>query len=121
MTDYPQLDGRALTLLSAAAHKTSIADVARRLGYKRPTISMALRGKYVGDTRKIRARIFEVFADRIDCPFLGADITPDDCRMAREKSIPSGPRAAIDHWRACRHCVFNPDNLLKKKAEAAHV
>ena len=116
MTSYPQLEGRALTLLADACRAQSIAEVGRRLGYSRPAVSMALRGKYVGHTKTLAAKIFEVFADRVPCPFLDTDIAPEVCASHRDAPIPSGPRAAINHWRACRHCVFNPANLLSKEA-----
>lgn len=112
MTDYPQLSGRAHELLATACRDTSIAAVARRLGYSRPAVSLALRGKYVGGAARLAARILDVFADRVACPFLGRDLSPAECRAQREAPIPSGPRSAIDHWRACRHCVFNPSNAM---------
>jgi len=112
MTDYPQLEGRALQLLTDACAASNIAEVARRLGYSRPSISMALRGKYIGGPKRLQARIFEVFADRVSCPFLARDLAPTECAEHRNAPIPSGPRSAIDHWRACRHCVFNPSNLI---------
>jgi hypothetical protein len=115
MTKYRQLDGRALQLLSDACKAADILRVAERLGYARPSVSMALRGKYIGNTTRMAARIFEVFADRVSCPFLDRDIPPADCRQHREAPIPSGPRSAIDHWRACRHCVFNPANALQSQ------
>ena len=111
---YLQLSGRALDLLATACRETSIANVARQLNYSRPAISMALRGKYIGGTSRLAALIFEVFADRVDCPFLGRDIAPAECKTQREAPIPSAPRSAVDHWRACRHCAFNPSNALKR-------
>ncbi|MDE2577915.1 MAG: hypothetical protein KGL46_03835 [Hyphomicrobiales bacterium] len=115
---YEQLDGQALQMLQAEVRKTSIKVAAEKLGYSRPSVSMALAGKYIGSVRKIRARIFEIFAERVDCPFVG-DIAPAECKDYRERPIPSAPRSAIAHWRACRHCAFNPDNLIKKTPEAA--
>lgn len=106
---YPQLDERALNLLRQARERLgSIKAVAEALGYKRPSVSMALAGKYQGDTKHLRARIFEVFADRVLCPHLSRDIPPADCRTFRERPIPTSPLAAVKHWQACRICPLNP-------------
>ncbi|MFT4098802.1 MAG: hypothetical protein QM651_16915 [Rhodoblastus sp.] len=116
---YPQLSERARALLQAAVDKSSRKTVAQQIGYSRPAVSMALSGKYVGDARLISAKIFETFADRVDCPHLGRDIAPAECKAFREAPIPSAPRAAVSHWRACRHCVFNPA-LVPQSQEPDH-
>ena len=72
---------------------------------------MALAGKYPGGVKKLRAAIFETFADRIDCPYLGRDIAPGECRDHRDAPMPTAPRRAVAHWRACRSCLFNPSNI----------
>ena len=121
MSDYEQLAGRELEALRQAVAGSTIAEVALRLGYSRPSVSMALAGKYIGGTSRMRARIIEVFLEGVLCPFLNRDIRSAECKSQRETPLPSGPRAAINHWRACQHCIFNPVNYAKPNRESAHV
>ena len=109
---YPQLDAEAIDLLQArvAHHKGSRAAVARELGVARSSVSQALDGKYPGDTRKLRAKIIEIFANQVMCPHLETEIAPSVCKAARERPLrsASGSRADVKHWQACQGCQNNP-------------
>ncbi|MFD2678020.1 LysR family transcriptional regulator [Camelimonas lactis] len=110
MMAYPQLDDAAMAILQQAISEAgSIAAVARRLGYKRPSISLVLARKYPGDTRRLRAQIVEAFGGQQHCPFLGSDIAASACRDFRTRPLPTSRRAEARHWQACRQCQFNPE------------
>jgi len=109
MGSYRQLDGEARELLEAAVERMgSVAAVARVLGYGRSSISLALAGKYIGDTGKIRIAIFERLRGSVDCPHLGMELTAGDCASFRERGIPTSSPAQIKHWQACQMCKYNP-------------
>lgn len=102
---YRQLEGEPLALLQAACVRLgSIAAVARELGYGRPSISMALAGRYPADTDRLAAEIVERFASSVACPHLRRDITPAECRAYREAPLSAANRDSVLHWQACRTC-----------------
>ncbi|MFG1409482.1 hypothetical protein V5G24_00080 [Xanthobacter sp. VTT E-85241] len=103
---YEQLGEDALALLrDAVKQRRSIAAVAHALGYSRSAISMALAGKYVGGTARLRARILEVLVHQVQCPHLGEPIAPSACRDLRERPMSTANRDAIKQWQACRMCA----------------
>lgn len=107
--DWPQLDERTLAILRDAVSRLgSIAATATALGYKRPSISMALAGRYPGDCRHLRSAIYDTFAERVDCPHLCRDISPAECKSFRERPLPTSSREAFKHWQACQRCPLNP-------------
>jgi len=116
MKSWPQLDDPALLIVKQAVHDLgSIKAVADKLGISRPSLSFALSGKYPGDTKHIRARIMEVFSNRICCPALGSDISPAECRFYRERPLTTGNPQAIRHFRICRTCMENPHGQREEK------
>ena len=116
MKAWPQLDERALSVAKQAISELgSIRAVADRLGISRPSLSFAISGKYPGDTKHIRARIMEVFSNRISCPALGSDISPAECRFYRERPLTTGNPQAIKHFRICRTCMENPHRQREEK------
>lgn len=121
---YTQLDDEALALMHArlAHHKGSRAALARDLDMGRSSISQALDLKYPGDTKKLRARIFERLAGMINCPHLGEDLAPAICKQYRDKPLSAASYSpqSVKHWTACQNCIFNPDRKPAKKEEASH-
>jgi Bacterial regulatory protein, Fis family len=110
---YTQLDDEAMAVMTArlAHHKGSRSALARELDMSRSAISQALDLKYPGDTKKLRARIFERLAAMINCPHLGVELAPALCASHRSRplSAASYSRQAVQHWQACQSCLFNPD------------
>lgn len=98
-----------LDILRHEAARTSVADVARRIGYARPSVSLVLNGRYPGGTAKIAARVVAVFCDRILCPHLERDLAQEDCAAFRSRPVPQSDPAEFRHWNACQVCSFNPD------------
>lgn len=105
---YRQLEGEPLALLQAACERLgSITAAARALGYGRPSISMALAGRYPADTGRLAAEIIERFAAGISCPHLGRDITHAECCVFRDAPLSTVNRDSVLHWQACRTCPHN--------------
>uniref|UniRef100_A0A7C4AHX3 LacI family transcriptional regulator n=1 Tax=Fundidesulfovibrio putealis TaxID=270496 RepID=A0A7C4AHX3_9BACT len=97
-----------LVLLSEEAGRTSIAAVARRLGYARPSISLALAGKYPGSTDKLAATVLAVLGT-VDCPHLGFPVAPSRCADASGEMPTSSP-GDLRLWRACQGCPHKPES-----------
>lgn len=111
MTEYKQLDEYALQLLRDGCERLgSIAAVARKIGYARSGVSLALTGNYPGDTGKMREAIMEQLQGMITCPHLGHELTAGECRLFRERRCPTSNRTEVKHWQACQICEFNPQN-----------
>lgn len=118
MTTYQQLDEYALELLENACERMgSITEVAKKIGYTRPSVSLAKAGKYPGDTAKMRAAIISNLTDLIACPFLQINLTQTDCQNYRDRSVPTSSRAEVKHWQACQVCPFNPKHSIQKRGK----
>lgn len=98
---------RWLDILRAETKKSSISEVARQLGYSRPSISLVMSGRYVGSTEKIEAKVIETFTDRVSCPHLGHDITKAVCGDHHSRQMPTSDAAALRHWMTCRNGCSN--------------
>lgn len=107
---YPQLDKAARAfLLLQVRRKGAISAVARELGYSRAAVSLALNGKYPGDTRCLRAKLFEVYRGRLVCPHLGHEIEDAVCAWWRTRPCPTAHAGEVSHWLACKACPLNPE------------
>ncbi|GAB6035798.1 hypothetical protein JCM15519_03570 [Fundidesulfovibrio butyratiphilus] len=95
-----------LALLEEEAARTSIAAVARRLGYARTSVSLALSGKYPGTTDKLAATVLAVLGT-VDCPHLGFPVSPARC-AANSGKMPTSSPGDLRLWRACQACPHNP-------------
>jgi len=81
----------------------SIQKVADELGYARPSLSLALRDKYVGDTKKLESTVIRVLG-YVMCPYLNEKITPQQCGEYRNIEAPTHNPARMRHWRHCQQC-----------------
>ncbi|NYZ17030.1 LacI family transcriptional regulator [Azospirillum sp. RWY-5-1] len=97
----------ALALLREEAARTSAAEAARRIGYSRPAVSMALAGTYKGGLGRLADAVLATLGG-VACPHLGRTITPRDCADFAGRPMPTASRAAVAHWRACRACPHRP-------------
>ncbi len=95
-----------LAVLNQEAAQTSIAAAARKLGYSRTAVSLALAGKYPGDTAKLAARVLAVLG-RVECPHLGFAVTPTRCADA-SGVMPTSSPGDLRLWRACQACPNKP-------------
>ncbi|MEO6430946.1 MAG: hypothetical protein ABIO50_04225 [Nitrosospira sp.] len=95
---------RWFKLMADEVMATSQQSVGNRIGKSRTAISLVLSGKYPADTRHVAAKVLAVF-DRWHCPYLGADITAQDCFNIYSGPTPSHDPARLAHRRMCRTCI----------------
>ena len=100
------MSGDWLDILTAEARRTTIAATARRLGYSRTAVSLALAGKYPGGTDKLATTVLETFC-RTLCPHLDREMTPAECAKNGGR-VPTSSPAALRLWRACQACPHKP-------------
>lgn len=81
----------------------SIQKVADELGYARPSLSLALRGKYVGSTERLEETVLKVLGS-VHCPILDRILEADECVQFREREAPTQNPAEMRFWRACQQC-----------------
>lgn len=97
-----------MDILKREVDASSVAEVARKIGYARGSVSLLFHGKYPGNPHKIGAKIIEVFSAEIECPHLKRDIAPAECRETREAPMPTNNARHLRHWTACQNCPNNP-------------
>jgi hypothetical protein len=97
-----------IQLLANAVEGSSRAEVARRLGVSRTSVSLLLINNYPNpSTAKMQAKVEGMLA-AVSCPILG-EISGQECQKEREKPFSSGNQARIPLYRACRSCPNNPN------------
>lgn len=89
-------------LLDRAVAATSVADVARRLGVARSSVSLLINGKYPGGTDNMAARVMDVLAE--PCPVYGGGRTSESCVSRRAEPMPTSNPFALRQWRMCQQC-----------------
>lgn len=89
-------------LLDRAVAATSVADVARRLGVARSSVSLLINGKYPGSTSNMAARVMDVLAE--PCPVYGSPRTSESCASRRAEPMPTSNPFALRQWRMCQLC-----------------
>jgi transcriptional regulator with XRE-family HTH domain len=90
-------------LLTNAVTATSKAEVARRLGVSRATVSLVANGKYPASTEPFATRVLSVYGV-VECPHLGEEIAFSKCREYHTREAPTSSPYAMRHWRACQSC-----------------
>ena len=96
-------------LLDRAVAATSVAEVARRLGVARSSLSLLINGKYPGGTDNMVARVMDVLAE--PCPVYGGSRTSEACATHRADPMPTSNPFALRQWRMCQLCnLWSDDN-----------
>lgn len=96
-------------LLAAEARATDRGKAAARIGMSRTTVSLILANKYSSpSTEHVERRVMEILG-RIDCIALGEPLTVEQCQGFYQRSAPTHNPMAMQHWRACQQCPFNPN------------
>lgn len=95
-------------VLTDEVAKSSKSEVARQIGYSRPTVSLVMSGNYDGGTSAIATKVMEIFTDQVACPFLHADINKGQCVDYQSRPMPTSDPQQLRHWMSCRnecpHC-----------------
>lgn len=102
-------DVEAFALLSSAVARATggKAEVARRVGVSRTSVSLYLSGQYPGGVTKIEKRIIQKLREAVHCPHLQEEISASDCATYSGRTIQTHSPAALAFWRSCQRCAFN--------------
>ena len=92
-----------MVLLQSAVDKSTMTEVAAKLGYSVATVCLVLNGKYGGKSDKVAKKVLEVFAV-VGCPYLQADITSNECIGFANCKAPTHNPNKMQHWRYCQRC-----------------
>lgn len=87
----------------------SYAEIARRIKYARPSLSLALSGNYTGDTKTI-AQAYVDYRKQVMCPYVESTVSRQYCRTHALADAPTHNPAALRHWRACQGCKHRPND-----------
>lgn len=86
----------------------SYAEIARRIKYKRPSLSLALSGNYTGSTKTI-GEAYVNYRKQVLCPYVESTVSRQYCRSHALTHAPTHNPAALRHWRACQGCEHKPE------------
>lgn len=96
-------------LLAAEVSVSNRTQAALRIGISRTAVSLLLTNNYRSPTTKgVERRVMEALG-RIECVAIGEELTNEQCQNYRQKQAPTHNPQAMQHWRACQHCPFNPN------------
>jgi hypothetical protein len=83
------------------------AQVALEIGYDRTSVSRWMNEPdYNG--KKVEAAVLARF-NRITCPFLKVDITPQECAAYAGRACPTCNVREVRHWKTCQTCPHKPN------------
>lgn len=89
-------------------YKISYAEIARRIGYARPSLSLALSGNYTGDTKTI-GEVYVQYRKQVLCPYIAETVRRQYCRDHALCNAPTHNPSSLRHWRACQGCEHKPE------------
>ncbi len=91
-----------LEVLREACEESSQADVSKRLGYSKATVSQALNGKYAGDLARFQEKVEAVLMKSVvSCPVL-SDIALSVCLSHQSRKLSATNPMRVQMYRACR-------------------
>ncbi|TWC35084.1 hypothetical protein FBY03_111132 [Pseudomonas sp. SJZ079] len=105
-------------LLGAEVARSNITATGKRIGMSRSTVSLVLANRYPSpSTAGVERRVMDALG-RLECVALGEEINVEQCQSYREKPAPTHNPNAMQHWKACQHCAFNPSCNAQEKHHA---
>lgn len=105
-------------LLGAEVARSNMAAAGKRIGMSRTTVSLVLSNRYPSpSTDGVERRVMDVLG-RIECVAIDQVITAEQCQRYREKAAPTHNPQAMQLWKACQHCCFNPNCNAQENAHA---
>ncbi|WP_179188698.1 hypothetical protein [Kiloniella majae] len=99
-----ELDPRWIKLLAEEVARTNITQAARKIGYARPSVSLALKGRYPGGTDRIAAAVLRHLDRKVFCPFYHRDLSLSGCYGEQAKPLSTSNPRALRLWRTCQAC-----------------
>lgn len=91
-----------IELLKAEVERTNVTQAAKRIGYARPSVSLAIRGKYPAGVAKMKAAVLKALADHIVCPVTGVALSRLEFDAIVGAPMPTSNPAALRQWIAIR-------------------
>lgn len=85
----------------------SLSKIAQKIGYARPSLSLAINGNYVGSTDKIRDAYIE-YRKQVLCPYVNDTVSRSYCIEHTNGDAPTHHPAKLRHWQACQRCAYRP-------------
>ena len=110
-------ENKWLEILRQEADRTSITAAAKKIGYSRSSVSLALKGDYPGGIDRLRAAVLEKLTGAVPCPHLKTDLKSSECKDYRTRRMPLSDPKALRHWTACQTCP----HFKAKQGDEAHV
>lgn len=105
-------------LLGAEVARSNMAAAGKRIGMSRTTVSLVLSNRYPSpSTDGVERRVMDVLG-RIECVAMDQVITAEQCQSYRKKPAPTHNPQAMQQWKACQHCCFNPNCNAQENAHA---
>lgn len=96
-------------LLGAEVERSNMTETGKRIGMSRTAVSLVLANRYPSpSTAGVERRVL-VALGRIECVAIGEVVTAPQCQSYREKPAPTHNPQAMQYWKACQHCAFNPN------------
>ena len=96
-------------LLAAEVAATDRTKAAARIGMSRTAVSLILANKYTSpSTAGVERRVMSALG-RMDCIAINDEVTIEQCQNYRDKPPPTHNPQAMQSWRACQYCAFNPN------------
>ena len=94
----------------------SLTLIAEKIGYARPSLSLAVNGGYVGSTDKIRDA-YIAYRKQVMCPYVHETVSRQYCIDHATGDAPTHHPAKLRHWQACQKCEYCPkaDSLKEGK------
>lgn len=92
------------------------AGVAEKLGVSRPYVSRVVNFHMPVAPASFIERVAAVYL-RVQCPHLGQEIAPAECRTYSGRTYSACSQFEVDHWRACQRCPNRVATLVPAKAE----
>lgn len=98
-----------MRLLAKEVMATNRAKAAIRINMSRTAVSLVLDNKYPSPTTAgVERRVMEVLG-RIECIAIGETLTVEQCQGFYQRTAPTHNPHAMQHWRVCQQCPFNPN------------
>lgn len=91
----------------AEQENCSLTLIAQRIGYARPSLSLAINGGYIGSTDKIRDA-YIAYRKQVLCPYIGETVSRSYCIEHATGDAPTHHPAKLRHWQACQRCEYCP-------------
>lgn len=98
-----------IRLLAAEVSESDRTKAAARIGISRSAVTLLLANKYPSpSTKRVERRVMKALTE-VKCKATGEMLTPEQCQAWYQLPAPTHKPHAMQHWRVCQQCPFNPN------------